>query len=162
MNPCQSPENNKDLILNLRKPHVFKNIALDWKCFSQDLHQWIASLDDSRKYPDGIVFDCGSIRNGLSPQWERKRSTVRMTGKQFLDTCSHCGPKKNEKWMSFSYKDLNELPVECREGVSLGALGFNTLDEFNFWLGSAGAHTPCHFDTYGCNVVVQVFGRYSH
>ncbi|XP_063723894.1 HSPB1-associated protein 1 homolog [Symsagittifera roscoffensis] len=28
-----------------------------------------------------------------------------------------------------------------------------------FWLGTAGAHTPCHFDTYGFNVVVQLKGH---
>ena len=28
------------------------------------------------------------------------------------------------------------------------------------WIGNDGAHTPCHLDTYGCNLVAQVYGRY--
>ncbi|CAL8096719.1 unnamed protein product [Calicophoron daubneyi] len=28
-----------------------------------------------------------------------------------------------------------------------------------FWLGSSGAYTPGHFDTYGVNLVVEIFGR---
>jgi len=29
-----------------------------------------------------------------------------------------------------------------------------------FWLGSRGAYTVCHYDTYGCNLVAQIYGRY--
>lgn len=28
-----------------------------------------------------------------------------------------------------------------------------------FWFGTEGASTPCHFDTYGCNIAVQLYGR---
>jgi HSPB1-associated protein 1 len=28
-----------------------------------------------------------------------------------------------------------------------------------FWFGSAGAHTACHYDTYGTNLVAQLFGE---
>ncbi|THD26178.1 putative dachshund [Fasciola hepatica] len=28
-----------------------------------------------------------------------------------------------------------------------------------FWLGSSGAYSVCHYDTYGVNLVVQVFGQ---
>ncbi|XP_035892657.1 HSPB1-associated protein 1 isoform X2 [Anopheles stephensi] len=34
-------------------------------------------------------------------------------------------------------------------------------EDITFWIGSKQAHTPCHYDTYGCNIVVQVFGRKS-
>lgn len=33
------------------------------------------------------------------------------------------------------------------------------IDETTLWIGSRGAHTPCHMDTYGCNLVAQVIGR---
>ena len=41
------------------------------------------------------------------------------------------------------------------------AVGFpeNGAASSTLWIGSSGAHTPCHADTYGCNVVVQVYGR---
>lgn len=28
------------------------------------------------------------------------------------------------------------------------------------WVGSGGAHTPAHQDTYGTNIVVQLHGKY--
>ncbi|XP_016055421.1 PREDICTED: HSPB1-associated protein 1 isoform X2 [Miniopterus natalensis] len=31
--------------------------------------------------------------------------------------------------------------------------------ESTLWIGSLGAHTPCHLDSYGCNLVFQVQGR---
>lgn len=31
------------------------------------------------------------------------------------------------------------------------------LAEATVWLGSRGAHSALHFDTYGCNVILQVF-----
>lgn len=161
MSPSTPPEIYKDLILNLRTPHVFKNIAFNWKCFTQDLRTWIANFDEaqSSSRPDGIAFDCASMYNGRTPQWECTRSTRQMTATEFLDTFQNATAEKCEQWASFSYRDLTELPPKCRDGVSMAALGFADLADFSFWLGSAGSHTPCHYDTYGCNVIVQVFGR---
>ncbi|VEL25603.1 unnamed protein product [Protopolystoma xenopodis] len=35
----------------------------------------------------------------------------------------------------------------------------NPFDGTTFWLASSGAYTPCHYDTYGINLVAQIFGR---
>nr|CAD7431537.1 unnamed protein product [Timema monikensis] len=45
--------------------------------------------------------------------------------------------------------------------VTWANLGFpeRTGSESTMWIGSSGAHTPCHIDTYGCNIVAQVMGR---
>lgn len=45
--------------------------------------------------------------------------------------------------------------------IDWGVLGFDNRDgtSSTFWLGSAGAYTPCHYDTYGCNLVAQIYGR---
>ena len=42
-----------------------------------------------------------------------------------------------------------------------GALGFSERggQQSTLWVGSEGAHTPCHYDTYGCNLVAQISGR---
>uniref|UniRef100_A0ACB8G1M8 HSPB1-associated protein 1 n=1 Tax=Sphaerodactylus townsendi TaxID=933632 RepID=A0ACB8G1M8_9SAUR len=39
--------------------------------------------------------------------------------------------------------------------------GFSGRDgkESTLWVGSSGANTPCHLDSYGCNLVLQVQGR---
>ncbi|CAH1961837.1 unnamed protein product [Acanthoscelides obtectus] len=33
------------------------------------------------------------------------------------------------------------------------------LEDSTIWIGSKGAHTPCHQDTYGFNLVHQIYGR---
>lgn len=65
-----------------------------------------------------------------------------------------------ENWASYSYRYINELPEECRKGITFDCFGFPDIaEDISFWIGSRGAHTPCHYDTYGCNIVVQVHGR---
>ncbi|XP_037089742.1 HSPB1-associated protein 1-like [Pollicipes pollicipes] len=46
-------------------------------------------------------------------------------------------------------------------GIDWGVFGFagRGAAESTFWLGTAGAHTLCHRDTYGLNLVVQLAGR---
>ncbi|MEN2500399.1 MAG: HSPB1-associated protein 1, partial [Marteilia pararefringens] len=40
-----------------------------------------------------------------------------------------------------------------------GDSGKKTGENLNLWWGSSGSYTPCHFDSYGVNVVFQVSGR---
>jgi len=46
--------------------------------------------------------------------------------------------------------------------VDWSVFGFNGRDgaQSTYWLGSQGAYTVCHYDTYGCNLVAQIYGRY--
>lgn len=48
---------------------------------------------------------------------------------------------------------FQEVPWDL---VGFPEQGFN---ETTLWIGSRGAHTPCHSDTYGYNLVAQVIGR---
>lgn len=34
-------------------------------------------------------------------------------------------------------------------------------EDSTIWIGSQGAYTPCHQDTYGFNLVAQIQGRYA-
>ena len=42
-----------------------------------------------------------------------------------------------------------------------GKFGFPDRNgtESTIWIGSTGAYTPCHQDTYGFNLVTQIYGR---
>ena len=44
------------------------------------------------------------------------------------------------KWSEFGFKERNGR-------------------ESTLWIGTEGANTPCHLDSYGCNLVLQVQGR---
>jgi len=49
----------------------------------------------------------------------------------------------------------------CAQMVDWSVLGFSGRDgtQSTFWLGSQGCYTVCHYDTYGCNLVAQIYGR---
>ncbi|XP_055931620.1 HSPB1-associated protein 1-like isoform X2 [Argiope bruennichi] len=71
--------------------------------------------------------------------------------------------KKNEYWAYSSYNYMNVIfPNDSDiQTMKWDAFGFPevTGKESTFWLGSEGANTPCHFDSYGCNLVAQITGR---
>ena len=67
-------------------------------------------------------------------------------------------------WIYADYKHMSELCVEHKdmlESVDWGVFGFNGIDgsQSTLWVGSECASTPCHYDTYGCNLVAQLSGR---
>ena len=66
-------------------------------------------------------------------------------------------------WIYADYKYMSELCRELphvREAVDWSVFGFKDRDgqQSTLWVGSEGACTPCHFDTYGCNLVAQLYG----
>ncbi|XP_074103736.1 HSPB1 associated protein 1 isoform X2 [Cotesia typhae] len=69
----------------------------------------------------------------------------------------------NEDWFYFDYKYMhewfNEKP-EILEAVDWKLFGFEKSGkDSTLWIGSKGAHTNCHQDTYGCNLIAQLHGR---
>ncbi|XP_066295391.1 HSPB1-associated protein 1-like isoform X2 [Branchiostoma lanceolatum] len=69
-----------------------------------------------------------------------------------------------DNWVYLDYKYMAELfsdQPDILEAVRWDDFGFpgRTGVESTIWVGSAGAHTPCHYDSYGCNLVLQVYGR---
>lgn len=45
--------------------------------------------------------------------------------------------------------------------VDWGYLGFPERNgaQSTFWMGNCESFTPCHYDTYGCNLVAQIHGK---
>ncbi|XP_037051790.1 HSPB1-associated protein 1 [Bradysia coprophila] len=152
------PIDIKHILLNIDKPCIIKNLDLDWECLkSMNLTQWCSYLDQS--FEDGIPFEVANIKHNKYPQWERHRQLCRMTMDEYM-TRFHLA-ENPQQWATFSYKSLNVLPKQCWNGVDFERFGFPDTEYINFWFGSRGAHTPAHFDSYGCNIVVQVYGSKS-
>ncbi|XP_013102723.2 HSPB1-associated protein 1 [Stomoxys calcitrans] len=154
-----TPFQLREIILNARKPLILKKFNCQWSCFKDGLSKWCAKYDSySKEKPQ---FEKMPVKNELNePQWERKRTMERMSAMEFLNLYSN--NEDCSTWSGLNYKRRNELPVESTTGVDFGCFGFpNVNDECTFWLSSKGANTPCHYDTYGSNVVVQIFGRKS-
>ncbi|XP_058175003.1 HSPB1-associated protein 1 homolog [Anopheles ziemanni] len=149
-------EKLRDIVLNAQQPYVITKKKLPWNCFELTLEEWCHLFDSSSK--DLTPFAGSTVSSGCSPQWERQRTEVRM---KMSDICK-LSSSVPERWNSFSYRNIHELPEVCRRGVNFAPFGFPEVeDDVTFWVGSANAHTPCHYDTYGCNIVVQVYGRKS-
>lgn len=55
---------------------------------------------------------------------------------------------------------FNDFPT-LKNSTKWERLGFPevTGDQTTIWIGSEGSSTPCHLDTYGCNLVAQLYGR---
>lgn len=144
----------REIILNTQAPIVFKNFPLNWPIFQEGLEQWCHEFD---KYSNSKTeFERMSKYDCREPQWERKRQTIQMTTTVFLKEYS----KDSQYWYGLNYKRRHELPAKCSNGIDFSVFGFpHAADDATLWLSSQGANTPCHYDSYGCNIVVQVFGK---
>lgn len=152
------PHDMKLAISSLVKPCILKNIQLDWPIMNMSLENWcqLMHLNSDQK---SVQFTTGSIKHFDLPYWERFRGKELMSFTDFYQksTENQC----SDKWLSHSYKDIKSWPEIVRKSINFNKLGFDNTEDILFWLGSKGANTPCHYDTYGFNIVVQVFGKKS-
>ena len=67
-------------------------------------------------------------------------------------------------WIYADYKYMiqlcDDLP-ELLQAIDWSPFGFEGRGgaDSTLWAGSQEAYTPCHYDTYGCNLVAEVWGR---
>lgn len=70
---------------------------------------------------------------------------------------------RSEYWVYADYKYMCQLCadhqdlIQCIDWSVFGFDGRNG-NQSTLWVGSEGASTPCHYDTYGCNLVAQLSG----
>lgn len=153
-----SPDELKSAISALTVPHKIKNVTLDWKILQMSPQEWFDAIDAGCDHKS-VKFTTGNHRHIDTPYWERLRGTERMSFAEFYEKVQ--SGQFTDRWASHSYKDINSWPAELRDGINFNQLGFDDAKDILFWLGSRGANTPCHYDTYGFNIVVQVFGSKS-
>ncbi|XP_047002087.1 HSPB1-associated protein 1 isoform X1 [Schistocerca americana] len=150
-------------LLNVvKEPVVFDNMITNWEILSWDMEQWASKLGDKK-----LPFRVGLNKANPLPQWEHECQQEKLTLCEFIKMSNFNdteAPKQCKKWWYFDYKYMHEWFQEYPEilqTVDWGTLGFPECGgaESTLWLGSKGAHTPCHIDVYGCNLVAQVLGR---
>jgi len=75
---------------------------------------------------------------------------------------------RRSHWCYADYKYMSDMFITdglkrdtIMRSVDWSKLGFaeRNGEQSTFWLGSKGAYTVCHYDTYGCNLVAQIHGR---
>lgn len=155
-------------LLELKEPVVFKGaLSQTWKCSTWTLANWATKTGDLT-----LDFRIGPRTHTAQPAWENEGVYVPASIEEFnlwtegkANAASELG--KVDQLTQFAYcgynhmsKVFDDLP-DILESVDWGAFGFPKRKgkESTFWLGSAGANTPCHQDTNGCNLVGELIGR---
>ena len=91
----------------------------------------------------------------------------------FEDTSSACSAEqgnplmkydKADYWIYADYKYMVHLFKDWPDllsSINWSVVGVTDRDgkDSTLWIGSEGANTPCHYDTYGCNFVAQLHGK---
>ncbi|KAH8342110.1 hypothetical protein KR059_012353 [Drosophila kikkawai] len=146
----------RDLILNTRVPLVLDHFPLEWECFNGSLHDWCERFD--QESPNPPAFELMALADTKTPQWERKRRSSPLHMQQFLHEYGVLEEEQTH-WAAYQYKRAHEIPASCVKGIDFSSFGFPEHgNDFSLWLGSEQANTPCHYDTFGVNIVVQVHG----
>ncbi|TRY84856.1 hypothetical protein DNTS_002292 [Danionella cerebrum] len=162
-----SPEEAKRIVQVLQKPAVFLNMTTDWQALHWTAEHLSACLTEK------IQFRIGKRSEDMTPQFETECSYIEATIKEFLSwtACDGevaTGPfhdyHSREYWAYADYKYIAQLfqdkPAMFQD-VVWSDFGFPGRDghESTLWVGTQGANTPCHLDSYGCNLIFQVQGR---
>nr|XP_045003524.1 HSPB1-associated protein 1 [Jaculus jaculus] len=162
-----TPEKAREIIMSLQRPAVFCNMVYDWPA-----RHWTAQYLAGVLQGKQIRFRMGLKSTDTVPQFEPACGYVDATVEEFLawnsDQSDLCGPFKDHShskfWAYADYKyfvSLFEDKTDVFQDVMWSDFGFpgRNGQESTLWIGSLGANTPCHLDSYGCNLVFQVQGR---
>ncbi|XP_073702408.1 HSPB1-associated protein 1 homolog [Garra rufa] len=162
-----TPEESRRIVQFLQKPAVFLNMTTDWPA----LHWTVEHL--SVCLTDRLRFRIGKRTEDLAPLFETECSYIEATIKEFLSWTANedeslAGPFSDyhckEFWAYADYKYIAQLfedkPTMFKD-VVWSDFGFPGRDgrDSTLWVGTQGANTPCHLDSYGCNLVFQIQGR---
>jgi HSPB1-associated protein 1 len=63
-------------------------------------------------------------------------------------------------YSSFRKTFLKSFLIKCIDWSPFGFVNRNAQDS-TLWIGTPGAFTPCHYDSYGYNLVAQIYGKYA-
>ncbi|XP_025268885.1 HSPB1-associated protein 1 isoform X3 [Camponotus floridanus] len=92
--------------------------------------------------------------------------SCKLTLREFSIATGDMTKERYDKWLYCDYKHMMEFNDKPEIIESLNWLKFGVDEEFGknglhstIWIGSKGAHTDCHWDTYGYNLVAQIHGR---
>lgn len=115
-----------------------------------------------------IQATLGNFRDWLGHNSEEARVSCSSSSNEMQDRTAELNPllsyPRSQYWIYANYKYMSQLCPQSEvllKAVDWGVFGFAGRDgkESTIWIGSEGAFTPCHYDTYGCNLVAQLWGK---
>merc|ERR1719369_212166 len=137
-------------------PILYKN-QLNWEPQQWREEQWVEAVNQKT-----VTVRVGSKNPRFThPHWERYSKVIQMDTKDLFSAKTLHSTIPTDSWVYYDYKYMTSilhppyLPL-----FSWSKFGYPGRDGCNStpWVGSEGAHTPCHQDTYGENLVGQVVG----
>ncbi|XP_046902030.1 HSPB1-associated protein 1 homolog isoform X1 [Hypomesus transpacificus] len=163
-----SPKEVRRILDSLSRPAVFLHMTHDWPVLHWTANHLSDCLDQKN-----IRFRLGEKQATHTPLFETQCSYVEASLDQFLCWTSKgtgtevglfSGYPLSEYWAYADYKYIAMLfqdQPSMFEDVVWSDFGYpgRAGRESTLWIGTGGANTPCHQDTYGCNLVLQVQGR---
>ncbi|XP_041806868.1 HSPB1-associated protein 1 homolog isoform X2 [Chelmon rostratus] len=163
-----SPEDIQKILHHLQQPAVFMNMTRDWPVLHWTAEHLSGCLGDKL-----VRFRLGRKEETNTPLFETQCSYVEAKLAHFLSWTrgqagTDVGPffeyPESEYWAYADYKYIATLfqdQPSMFEDVRWSEFGFEGRNgrESTLWIGTEGANTPCHLDSYGCNLVLQVQGR---
>ncbi|XP_070771064.1 HSPB1-associated protein 1 homolog [Enoplosus armatus] len=163
-----SPEETQRILHHLQQPAVFMNMTGGWPVLHWTAEHLSGCLGDKL-----VRFRLGRKKETNTPLFETQCSYVEAKLAHFLSWTrdqdgTDVGPffeyPKSEYWAYADYKYIAILfqdQPSMFEDVKWSEFGFEGRNgrESTLWIGTEGANTPCHLDSYGCNLVLQVHGR---
>ncbi|XP_072746912.1 HSPB1-associated protein 1 [Anoplolepis gracilipes] len=156
----------------LQKPVLFRNMLrnsdglYDWKLLKWSFSDLVEKFGD--KQLSFRVGDYNKYKSALQ-HCQRINSPTKyckLTLQEFSIATGDMTKEGYDKWLYCDYKHMKEFNDKPEIIESFNWLKFGIDKEFGtnglhstIWIGSKGAHTDCHWDTYGYNLVAQIHGR---
>ncbi|XP_014479730.1 PREDICTED: HSPB1-associated protein 1 isoform X2 [Dinoponera quadriceps] len=135
----------KDALAHLQEPLLFQNMLQD----PDGSHEWKLLEWDFSEFADKL----GNIKLPF-----RVGYNARLT--EFAENKEE---SEDEMWYYFDYKYMQEWfndKPEILASLNWRKFGIDKDgSDSTLWIGSKGAHTNCHQDSYGYNLVAQIHGR---
>ncbi|KAL2081200.1 hypothetical protein ACEWY4_023053 [Coilia grayii] len=163
-----TPEEVRRIVERHKEPAVFRNMTDDWPASGWTAQHLSVCLEQKP-----VRFRIGKRKADKTPLFETQCEYVEATLGEFLAWTSHqaglsVGPFSDyplsDYWAYADYKYIAKLfqhKESMFEEVVWSDFGYPGRDgaASTLWVGTEGANTPCHLDTYGFNLVFQVEGR---
>lgn len=137
---------------NTDKPFLIHSGLSGWEALHWSLDDWVKVL------PPLVDVRVGLVQPNLPhPQWERYTNSKQIPTKELFSQSS----QQLETWAYYDYKYMHQVMPDLCSKFPWDDFGFAGRDgqESTLWVGTSHAHTPCHRDTYGCNLVAQLYGE---
>jgi len=131
-----------------------------------DFSEWLRSIEEFHTHSLGTTSHNDHCCEPSTKRVKLDEHNSTNTSSDSLTSCTNpllLYPRA-QYWIYADYKYMHQLCDDMPEmlsAVDWSVFGFQGRDgkDTTLWVGSEGACTPCHYDTYGCNLVAQLWGR---